>query len=82
MTDTPLEFNHATLGMTYYNIYLVITEKIFPSQAPTLLLIILKRLSSVKNPDMFFFLQLKSNSNFIKESAIQGTEVWITDLTF
>lgn len=37
MTDTSLEFNHATLGMTYNNMYLVIIEKnlSFSSTHPT-----------------------------------------------
>lgn len=43
----PLEVNHFNLGMTYNYMNLAIIEKLFPSQVPTLLLIILKRLSFV-----------------------------------
>lgn len=76
----PVEVNHTALGMTYNNMYSAVIEKLFPSQVPTLLLIILKRLSSVQNPDYVFF-QLKSKSNFIKESAIRAVDLWIRELT-
>lgn len=46
-TIPPLEVNHSTLEMAHNYMYLAIIKKLFPSQVPTLLLIILKRLSPV-----------------------------------
>lgn len=47
-TDTSLEFNHITLGMTYNIMHLAITGQIFFSQVPTLLIIILEDCLLVK----------------------------------